>query len=271
MDNSSDNRILPRYSNNVRIGNWVEDLHRENEDTLAYQKTKQKGETHCQKQDKIFRNLLKPIHITGPSFAIQFGDTVQLRVPGFRPTTGSKVTDEVMTLSLHMPEHVTNKHQDLYEDVVITAAHSFEHVVRNCFMVLSVKDATSSQLNYGDEFYLKAISGNDLLLCALPANIGSFEDGLCLLQRKPSAPLQYCRWKAEHFESHLRALTSTHPVPANKQLKIKHCFTNRYLAAIPNVIMTSFGNELEVRLVTPKNQGSAVTGERINWMFGTKI
>lgn len=273
---AGDERIIPRYSPQVRTGNWVEDLYRETEDSQTYSDMKKRGETNLQKLEQTQSNLLSPVTLPGPSFEVKFGDAVQICIPGFRPMTGSNISDEVLALSLHVPSSELDKHQKLYDGVGVTIAHNCGPAVRNCFKVEPVRELPSGQFKYETEFYLKTAGDDNLLLCAFPPCAGSVEENsdsglkLGLMLDNNRMPRHYCRWKIEHIYPQLRSFSLSTPVPTNKQVYIIHSFTNQYLTGMKNIVSTTFGNELEVRVKKRNVHNLLDFNESVNWLLCTK-
>lgn len=293
----SEHKIVSRYRPEVKVGNWVEDLYRQDEDNSIWQAKERNEELYSQRVEKVCKNLLQPINITGPSFEVKHNDTVQLFVPGLRPATGEDFLNEILALSMNVPGDKINLYQTLYEGVQFTVANSEEPVLRNCFKIVPVEKKKSSFLKYNEEFYLQTCEDTTLLLCPQPIVVESLAEKsneglkLCLSRQNlvtpgnasakqntvpcenfPSIPLNCCRWKIVHIYPDFRYFTAGHPVPTNKQLNIIHSFTNLYLTVTKNTVTTMFGNELEPRVIKYfKSRRTPVVNERSAWMVCTKI
>nr|XP_061780366.1 cilia- and flagella-associated protein 161 [Nerophis lumbriciformis] len=234
------------YRTNVKIGNWKEEQHLEEDVRKEYLSKRERGELAAQKVDFLKHHILSPVDLTVTMDGeLHFGDVVML------VNIGEQGVCYALGVNAYVDNMVKSPCPGIVAPCGISAGRSIQPSVRTAFIITSV-DGTpvGATLHYEQSFALKTTSGFARGLY-LTSDLQSFRKSAqrSRLQEvnmeKSGSFLSW--WKIVHFDPQERLEHEGLPVPANFNVIILHCKTNQALAVMEHLILgTPYGNECEV-------------------------
>jgi len=129
--------------------------------------------------------------------------------------------------------------------------------VRNTFRILQ-HEGQDDIIRYGEKIKLNTIPKFDQDLCLSSERlVPGFASPLTKNQMVVFSPYSTFNnvWEILCADSMRRYETQGMPVLVGERFILKHCFTNVFLAGMPNTYPNEFGNEHEVCCLTFKNKG----------------
>ncbi|XP_074773361.1 cilia- and flagella-associated protein 161 [Athene noctua] len=269
---------MAAYRPGVLIGNWNEEAYLEEDRIRDFIRKKERGELLTQKINKLQDKLLKKIHLSvSKDGFVHFGDTVIL----LNPPNKSSVENYPgacgrLTLAVDLDEISIYSAESLQVPCGVSAVKTVDPMGRNTFCILSVGgDAVGEPVRFGQNFGLGTTGGLSDQMLYLASDHKSFMRSAkksYLQQVFLTDERSYLTfWKAVFLDPQLRLEYEGFPVPANSEIIITHCHTNRSLAVPRNFWTRSyFGKEYEVVCHTyldshkaeeDKNYWKIVTGD----------
>lgn len=247
------------------MGNWNEDIARQEVASKDYEVRRSKGELLYLKKRRELGFLSQKVPLSfHPDGLVRFGDSVMISTS---PLSGhaqkylcSNIFSQLMTPGYSR----------------VTAGTISEPMARNVFVLTKSPTGTSNSksisstdniLKYGDKFILSCNpslvadieTGNLGLLDYLHSQTGSNVLGTT---RNGRQEVSMCTradaeavWTVLHASGD-RLLTDGEPVKAGDDIVILHCMSNVMLAGTENMTFpTEFGNELDIHCQTHKSVG----------------
>ncbi|XP_036625540.1 cilia- and flagella-associated protein 161 [Trichosurus vulpecula] len=241
------------YRTCVRMGNWNEDIFLEEEMMKDFLEKRDKGQLLIQRNRILIANLLKQTKISATKDGlIHYGDSVLVINPDCEDPHGGQTVFGRLALSVTPEEMKAHMSNDIEVPCEVTAMHGTSPVGRNTFIILSLDgNAQGKPIRYGQNFGLATTAGFDDKMLYLGSNhktmVQSAKQSL-LQDVYLTDEFSYLTcWQAIYVDPQLRIEYEGFPVPANTKIIIKHCHTNRALAANRKYsLRTYFGKECEV-------------------------
>ncbi|XP_054631175.1 cilia- and flagella-associated protein 161 isoform X2 [Dunckerocampus dactyliophorus] len=240
------NSYFKTYRTNVKIGNWKEEQHLEEDVRMEFLSKRERGELAAQKVDFLKHHILRPVKLSVTmDGGLHIGDVVML------VNIGEQGECCALSINAYVENMVKIPSPGIIAPCGISAGRSIQPCVRTAFIITSV-DGTpeGSTLHYEQSFALKTTSGFARGLY-LTSDVLSFRKSAqrSRLQEvnvdESNSFLSW--WKIVHFDPQERLEHEGLPVPANFNVVILHCKTNRALAVLEHhVLGTTYGNEYEV-------------------------
>ncbi|XP_044050187.1 cilia- and flagella-associated protein 161 [Siniperca chuatsi] len=235
------------YRTNVRIGNWNEDLHLQEDAKKEYLEKKERGELAAQRVDFLKQNILRPVNLTVTNDGrLHFGDVVMLVNTG-----GENRKCSAVSINADINSLTKIPSPGIQAPCGISAGRGIQACTRTAFVITSVDGSPEgSTLNFEQSFALKTTSGFARGLF-LTSDLQSFQK-CAKKSRLQEVNLDeggsfLSWWKIVHFDPQERLEYEGQPVPANVKVLIIHCKTNQALAVLDDqVLWTTYGNEYEV-------------------------
>ncbi|XP_008281731.1 cilia- and flagella-associated protein 161 [Stegastes partitus] len=238
---------LRTHRSKLKVGNWFEDRHLEEDAVKEHLEKKERGELVTQKVDFLIQNMLRPVNLSVSNDGLlHFGDVVMLVNLGGenRESTAVSINADINSVT-KIPS------PGIRIPCEVSAGRGIQACTRTAFIVTSVDGSPEgSTLLFDQSFALKTTSGFARGLC-LTSDIKSFQK--CAKKSRlqevnlddSSSFLSW--WKIVHFDPQERLGHEGQPVHANKKVLITHCKTNQALAVLGDqVIWTMYGKEYEV-------------------------
>ncbi|KAM6308577.1 cilia- and flagella-associated protein 161 [Aegotheles albertisi] len=245
---------MAAYRPGVLIGNWVEGERLEEELLRDFVRKRERGELLIQKINKLEENVFKKTQLSvSKDGFVHFGDTVIL----LNPASKSSVENYPgvhgrLTLAVNMGEISLYSAKSLPVPCGVSAVESVDPRGRNTFCILSVDGGAEGEpIRFGQNFGLGTTGGFSDQMLYLASDHKSFLRSAkksYLQQVFLTDELSYLScWQAAFLDPQLRLEYEGFPVPANSEIIITHCHTNRNLAVPRNFWTRSyFGKEYEV-------------------------
>ncbi|XP_036006041.1 cilia- and flagella-associated protein 161 [Fundulus heteroclitus] len=235
------------YRLKVKIGNWNEDLVREEDAMKEYFEKKENGDLLIQKVDFLKQNILEQVNLSVSSDGrLHFGDVVMLVNLGGenQPRSAVSINADVGSLTKTLSPGIQTP-------CGVCAGSGIQPCVRTAFIITSVDGSPEgSSLHFDQCFALRTTGGfarglyltSDLQSFQKRSKMSGFQevyldDSMCFLSW----------WKIVYFDPQERLEYEGQPVPANEKVLIVHCKTNQALAALGDQpLWTAYGKEYEV-------------------------
>uniref|UniRef100_A0A663N3C2 Cilia and flagella associated protein 161 n=1 Tax=Athene cunicularia TaxID=194338 RepID=A0A663N3C2_ATHCN len=254
---------MAAYRPGVLIGNW-------NEEAYLEEVGEELGPSPVSGSRAIHLSVSK-------DGFVHFGDTViLLNPPNKSPVENYPGACGSLTLAVDLDEISIYSVESLQVPCGVSAVKSVDPTGRNTFCILSVGgDAVGEPIRFGQNFGLGTTGGLSDQMLYLASDHKSFMRSAkksYLQQVFLTDERSYLTcWKAVFLDPQLRLEYEGFPVPANSEIIITHCHTNRSLAVPRNFWTRSyFGKEYEVVCHTyldshkaeeDKNYWKIVTGD----------
>ncbi|XP_010212445.1 PREDICTED: uncharacterized protein C15orf26 homolog [Tinamus guttatus] len=257
---------MAAYSAGVRIGNWSEDAALAEELLEDFRRRRERGELLIQKCGKLQDNLLRKVKLSlSKDGFVHFGDTVMLLSPDNNKSVMENYPGVCgrLALAVDLDEISMFSAASLQAPCGVSAAKSTDPIGRNTFCILSVDGGEMGEpIRFGQKFVLGATGGFSDQMLYLASDHKSFlrfAKKSYLQQVFLTDELSYLtHWQATFLDPQLRLEYEGFPVPANSNIIITHCHTNRSLAVPRNFwIRSYFGMEYEVVCHTYLNSHKA--------------
>ncbi|XP_058502060.1 cilia- and flagella-associated protein 161 [Solea solea] len=235
------------YQPKVKIGNWTEDQQLEEDAKKEYQEKKERGELTSQKEDLLKRNMFTPVKLSVTNDGnVHIGDVVMLMNAGGGTRECSAVSINTDIDRLMKFPSIT-----IQAPCEVCAGRIIQPCTRTAFIITSVDDSPEgSTLYYEQTFALKTTSGfaRGLYLTSDLRSFQKYAKKSRLQEVNLVEDTSYLSWwKIEYFNPQERLEFEGQPVPANVNVVIKHCKTNRALAVLSDhIIWTACGREYEL-------------------------
>ncbi|XP_062439694.1 cilia- and flagella-associated protein 161 isoform X1 [Rhea pennata] len=246
---------MAAYSRGVRVGNWSEDAALAEELLEDFRRKKERGELLIQRSKKLRDNLLRKVKLSLPKDGfVHFGDTVMLLSPDNNKSSMENYPGVCgkLALAVDLDEIAMFSAKSLQAPCGVSAVKSTDPIGRNTFCILSVDGGSVGEpVKFGQKFGLGAAGGFSDQMLYLASDHKSFlrfAKKSYLQQVFLTDELSYLtHWHATFLDPQLRLEYEGFPVPANSNIIITHCHTNRSLAVPRNFwIRSYFGMEYEV-------------------------
>ncbi|XP_034445118.1 cilia- and flagella-associated protein 161 isoform X3 [Hippoglossus hippoglossus] len=223
------------FSSTVKVGNWNEELLREEEAKKAYLEKKERGELVPQKRDFLKQNILGPVNLSMSNDGrLHFGDVVMLVNMG-----GENRECSAVSINADVNNLITIPSPGIQSPCGVSAGRGILPCTRTAFIITSVDGSPEgSTLLYEQSFALTTTSG--------------FARGCAKISRLQEVNLVdegsfLSWWKIVHFDPQERLEYEGQPVPADMKVVIVHCKTNQALAVMgDHILWTTYGKEYEV-------------------------
>uniref|UniRef100_A0A3P8T9G8 Cilia and flagella associated protein 161 n=1 Tax=Amphiprion percula TaxID=161767 RepID=A0A3P8T9G8_AMPPE len=236
---------LRSHRSKVRIGNWLEDQHLEEDAVKEYLEKKEKGELATQKVDFLTENILRPVNLSVSNDGLlHFGDVVMLVNMG-----GENRECSAVGINADVSSVTKIPSPGIRVPCGVSAGRGIQACTRTAFIITSVDGSPEgATLLYEQSFALKTTSGfargvSELIhthtCCAKKSRLQevNLDDSCSFLSW----------WRTVHFDPQERLEHEGQPVHANKKVLITHCKTNQALAVLGDqVIWSMYGKEYEV-------------------------
>ncbi|XP_034445115.1 cilia- and flagella-associated protein 161 isoform X1 [Hippoglossus hippoglossus] len=235
------------FSSTVKVGNWNEELLREEEAKKAYLEKKERGELVPQKRDFLKQNILGPVNLSMSNDGrLHFGDVVMLVNMG-----GENRECSAVSINADVNNLITIPSPGIQSPCGVSAGRGILPCTRTAFIITSVDGSPEgSTLLYEQSFALTTTSGFARGLY-LTSDIKSFQK-CAKISRLQEVNLVdegsfLSWWKIVHFDPQERLEYEGQPVPADMKVVIVHCKTNQALAVMgDHILWTTYGKEYEV-------------------------
>ncbi|XP_055373032.1 cilia- and flagella-associated protein 161-like [Condylostylus longicornis] len=267
-----------KYSCNVRIGNWYEDLCLEE---------------MMQKIKLVKENFCRDVELSAYSPIVNFGIPLQLLASTMKTCNNSKTLDNIQpALSININPKLINKQQNIGDKCELTVASSLKPCTRNSFVIESADnyDRSNKPLLYNQDFKIRCCfaEGQPLYVYSVSKSVnldflinntvdtynyrGERNLPVGLILDKNTGPGKlipdgYTKWKCLHVDPSKRLRTEGTPVPSNTPVLIVHSATNRSLAVENVIISTLFGAEYAVSVQVDHNLNHRQRDNNI-WILG---
>ncbi|KAM7002997.1 cilia- and flagella-associated protein 161 [Tautogolabrus adspersus] len=235
------------YRGKVKIGNWYEDLRLTEDKKKEYLEEKERGELFYQNEDFLKQNMLSPIDLSVTTDGtLHFGDVVMLVNMG-----GENRECSALSINADINSMTKTPFPGIKAPCGVSAGRDIQACTRTAFIITSVDGSPDgSTLDYEQSFALKTTCGFARGLY-LMSDLQSFQKCAKNSRLQEVNLDEGCSflswWKIVHFDPQERLEHEGQRVPANQKVLIKHCKTNKALAALGDqVLWTTFGKEYEV-------------------------
>ncbi|XP_044521409.1 cilia- and flagella-associated protein 161 [Gracilinanus agilis] len=241
------------YRNCVRMGNWNENIYLEEELMKDFLEKREKGQLLIQRNRILMTNLLKKVKLSSTEDGyVHYGDTVVILNPACQDPHIDQVVFGRVALAVTPEEMKAHMSNEIEVPCEVTAMTDANPMGRNAFILMSMDgNAIGEPIRYGMDFGLATTAGfNDKMfyLASDHKSIMKATKKSWLQDVYLTDEFSYLTcWQATYFDPQMRMEYEGFPVPANSKIIIKHCHTNRALAANRNFFLrTYFGKECEV-------------------------
>lgn len=213
-----------KYSPEVRMGNWYEDLFRKNEIKRDFLRKKANLALVSQKIDALFGSYLSPMVLTGPCTILRNEAIFQIAT---------------QSLSLSLGPLEANWE---FDTTPVTTLSKCEPCKRNCFKL----KMNSRFLCYGDSFHLELASEEGKFLAPKTQSVCPTNGKTYNELEVVDCTSKFTVWTVLHLNPDKRLETLSKEIPVNQPVLIQHPLTNRFLTKIDKSLQTIFGSEIQV-------------------------
>ncbi|XP_017925037.1 cilia- and flagella-associated protein 161 [Manacus vitellinus] len=245
---------MAAYGRGVRVGNWLEDLHEQEELLRDFISRRERGQLLMQRLARLQENILKKVKLSvSVDGLVHFGDTVMIMNPDTKtPEAKDDERRGDLTLAVDMEEISLFSDDPPQVSRGLSAVNSVNPVGRNTFCIVSADGSgVGEPLRFGQNFLLGTTGGISDTMFYLGSDHKTFTAFAKKSRLQPvflTGEDSYLTcWQAAFLDPQLRLEYEGFPVPANTKILITHCYTNRNLAIPRNFCVWSyFGKECEV-------------------------